>query len=86
MKEFDAEGLKQMLESTRTRPKVLFTDTHVMEQETESNHEEIHELPNGDKVVVNTYVVRELRRTVTVREFDPEKSYSDAIKEFIDGE
>ena len=79
----DAEQLSKMLELSRSRPKVLFTDTHILEQETESEDDEIHELPNGDRVVTHVYVVRELRRTVTIREFDPSKSYGDAVTEFM---
>lgn len=78
--------LKQMLESTRLRPKTLFRDTQVLEREVEQEHEEIHELPNGDKVVTHVYVDIVKRRTITVREFDPEKSYGDAIQEFMQDE
>jgi hypothetical protein len=78
--------VKEMLSSSRERPKILLHDKHVLESSTEDETEDIHELSGGGKVVIRQFVRTEVTQHIIVREYDPESSYADAINEFVNEE
>lgn len=78
----------ELLNSTIKRPKIIFRDRTVLES-TEDDRRTIQDeiVEIGDKkyvVLVTETTITERVKLTLVREYDPETSYADAIKEFTD--
>lgn len=83
MRNLNPDDIARMLEESRRRPPVIYKDKQTLETEELEHTKETVETEKG-KYVVETTVIQTVTRYVTVREFDPESSYSDMIDDFVD--
>lgn len=78
----DSKQLTELLEQSR-RPKLeIYKNSDVLESEQLEHKYEISEV-DGQKYIVETTIIQATTRYVTVRKYDPESHYRDAIEEFV---
>ncbi|HEY1249202.1 MAG TPA: hypothetical protein VGE97_09460 [Nitrososphaera sp.] len=65
--------------------RTVWRDSTVLHSEVESHDKKIVEF-SGRKFVAEISVVTTTTKHVSVREFDPENNYSDALQEFVKGD
>lgn len=68
--------------NTRRRPRVLYMDSYQLDFNSVPVSRNII-IIKGQKVVISVKEETSVRRITTIREFDPEESYEDALDEFI---
>lgn len=77
----DQNALNEMLTNMKKKPATIYRSEEVLEREVLDSKEDVVRTDKA-KYVVSVEVVQYTKKYTVVREYDPELSYSDSLREF----